>query len=130
MKAQTAKPAASNGESDQNPQWTCVACGASYTGPAVYAAACERCGAHELKRIMIRTCPKCGQPTFAGRGQRTVNEHKLAPGWTLATQIWDESPRGPMLIEENSLRGYWVCQSCAYDWEETTSSPPPSKSRP
>lgn len=32
------------------PQFACVACGAPYTGPAVYTAVCTKCDGHEFKR--------------------------------------------------------------------------------
>jgi len=66
-------------------------------------------------------CPKCGEPTFAGRGQHTVNVRELAPGFSLGTQVWDEKPRGPKLIDPGTkcTPAYWVCQSCGYDFEVT-----------
>ena len=63
-------------------------------------------------------CPQCEAPTFDGRGKRTINVRRLAPGMTFGTQVWDEKPRGPKLIDGNRLRDYWVCQSCGHDWEE------------
>lgn len=65
----------------------------------------------------IVICPKCSEQTFTGRGKHTINVRELAPGFTLGTQVYDEKPRGPKLIDENRLSDYWVCQSCGHDWQ-------------
>jgi len=37
------------GCANEQDNWTCIACGAPYTGPAIYTATCERCGTHEFR---------------------------------------------------------------------------------
>jgi hypothetical protein len=62
-------------------------------------------------------CPKCGELAFAGAGKHTINKRQIAPGVTFSTQVYDEKPRGPKLIDPGRISDYWVCQSCGHDWE-------------